>query len=196
MTLQRALFQKPLSAPWSPSHLSYCNACEQFHLYLPSICTLLSHLRKFSIEIAIFFPYYQSLVHRRLSHSLIHTHFINQIQIKLFCAATGLRLVAYAYAISMSASSVASIRVISSIPASSVPVATVAAPYPSSVKGATQIADGQIQATGSAETTSVAKPTASPKSGNPIVPFADAGSRVGLSGGGFMAVLAAAVVPF
>ena len=103
-------------------------------------------------------------------------------------------LIATVHAASTSTSSVASSPLVAtSAYASSVPHATVAAPYPSSVKGATQIADGQIQATGSAKPSGVAKPTTPPKSGNSTVPFTGAGSQGGVSLGGFMAALVAAV---
>ena len=77
---------------------------------------------------------------------------------------------------------------------SSAPSASKSAPYPSSVvKGATQIADGQIQATGAAKPSGIAKPTTAPKSGNSTVPFTGAGTELVAPIGGFVAALAVAI---
>lgn len=85
--------------------------------------------------------------------------------------------------------------------------ASSAAPYPTATAvakgGVSQIADGQIQATGGAAhstgagiakpTAGVAKPSTAPKSSNSTVPFKGDGNQVAAGMGGVVVAIAAAV---
>ena len=162
------------------------------HIYtLPDYSSrLFSHQEQY---LASQLPIIRSRQTRPPTHSFI-IGFPIKSEMKSFTVAL-LGLVATVYAASTSASSAASsASVVTPVRASSVPIATIATPYPSSMKGASQIADGQIQATGIAKPSGVARPTTTLHSGNSTVPFTGAGSHVGVSVGGLLAALAAAAV--